>query len=630
MFISNKIQDITKCKKVLRENADIVKSIKLLSAIDIFLEEEDSSLILSRLASLVKITQDEKQEQFYDVVEDIKDFLAKEEIDEFELEYGTCVEMEHTDKPAEARKIAKTHLDGDPDFYKKDRLVKHEDIHIEEENPDNEKQEGFFVETDGVMTTAIGQGKKINSVVGKDGIDHPDGELRWDLITIKPEDYVYKKTSYKFAGKEIPAVRVPIWDKDKVKSFLKEKLGDKFEWDYIGYSVDKYAVFYPTKEADQNSVVNVLLGNGASQGRKLLNSRRLFENNNIVDDYNKELALCREGVAYCEKKIEEATEDWVKKEYASVLTDRVNRIKEIESTLGRIEKMNENTAQSRKIKSASGAEMDKLVNVLKKVKAGNISQEGMMSYGFDLRNPLTNNNEEALTQKLAVKLGIKITEEDMRAALSELGVKSISDLVKAWIDINDRKSTGSAGLEQNRKINSSRKINQDYQGWKNYETWCVALWLDNDQGVQEMVYEWTSEAEDISTLADQIKDFVEENNPLIDTSTMYTDLLQSAIDEADYYEIAKSCIQEFNPEHPDLKQSKKINSSRGDAGSRIEYMDYVLEYFGGDAKGLLENVIKGLSDDEAYSSLDYICRMYDIPEWGEEKEIEESFNVKKN
>ena len=32
-----------------------------------------------------------------------------------------------------------------------------------------------------------------------------------------------------------------------------------------------------------------------------------------------------------------------------------------------------------------------------------------------------------------------------------------------------------------------------YNGWTNYETWCVNLWLDNDEGTQNMVREWARE-----------------------------------------------------------------------------------------------------------------------------------------
>ena len=32
-----------------------------------------------------------------------------------------------------------------------------------------------------------------------------------------------------------------------------------------------------------------------------------------------------------------------------------------------------------------------------------------------------------------------------------------------------------------------------YNGWTNYETWCVNLWIDNDEGTQEMVREQVAE-----------------------------------------------------------------------------------------------------------------------------------------
>ena len=35
-----------------------------------------------------------------------------------------------------------------------------------------------------------------------------------------------------------------------------------------------------------------------------------------------------------------------------------------------------------------------------------------------------------------------------------------------------------------------QKTNEEYNGWTNYETWNVKLWIDNDQGLQEMVREF--------------------------------------------------------------------------------------------------------------------------------------------
>lgn len=109
-----------------------------------------------------------------------------------------------------------------------------------------------------------------------------------------------------------------------------------------------------------------------------------------------------------------------------------------------------------------------------------------------------------------------------------------------------------------------------YQGWKNYPTWAYKLWMDNDQGSQEYWREVTTELYDgakkdkylskkdnaIHALADKLRDDLEEFNPLKDTATVYTDLMQYAIDSIDYREIAIALIDElleerkYQAEHP--------------------------------------------------------------------------------
>lgn len=101
-----------------------------------------------------------------------------------------------------------------------------------------------------------------------------------------------------------------------------------------------------------------------------------------------------------------------------------------------------------------------------------------------------------------------------------------------------------------------------YNGWKNYETWNVALWLDNDCGTESMMGEWAQECWDEaldgkymsrednakSALSDRIKEFVEEQNPLADQATMFTDLLNAALGEVDWYEIAEHYLSEVEKE----------------------------------------------------------------------------------
>ena len=100
----------------------------------------------------------------------------------------------------------------------------------------------------------------------------------------------------------------------------------------------------------------------------------------------------------------------------------------------------------------------------------------------------------------------------------------------------------------------------EYNGWTNYETWNVALWIDNEQDVYNMVREWAKEAwEEAETpkypwltqergavyiLAERIKELVEDENPLGGDASMYTDLLNGALSEVDWREIATGRIEE--------------------------------------------------------------------------------------
>lgn len=88
-----------------------------------------------------------------------------------------------------------------------------------------------------------------------------------------------------------------------------------------------------------------------------------------------------------------------------------------------------------------------------------------------------------------------------------------------------------------------------YNGWTNYETWNVALWLDNEQHTQEL---WSSRARELledeekypnAILQDELKEYIEENNPLVDGASMYSDLLGAAIDSVNWHELAQSYLE---------------------------------------------------------------------------------------
>lgn len=90
-----------------------------------------------------------------------------------------------------------------------------------------------------------------------------------------------------------------------------------------------------------------------------------------------------------------------------------------------------------------------------------------------------------------------------------------------------------------------------YQGWTNYETWAVKLWIDNDYGAYQYWQEQTANVLDDydedgdnawTELAGHLQDYHEENAPGCDG--VYADLMTSALDEVNWDEIAKSMIED--------------------------------------------------------------------------------------
>lgn len=87
-----------------------------------------------------------------------------------------------------------------------------------------------------------------------------------------------------------------------------------------------------------------------------------------------------------------------------------------------------------------------------------------------------------------------------------------------------------------------------YNGWSNYETWAVALWLDNEEptyrDMQRLVareYDPEDQNEPGDEVAyrigQQIKDYVEAM-PDRPTSGLFADLAGAALSEVDWDEVA--------------------------------------------------------------------------------------------
>jgi hypothetical protein len=100
-------------------------------------------------------------------------------------------------------------------------------------------------------------------------------------------------------------------------------------------------------------------------------------------------------------------------------------------------------------------------------------------------------------------------------------------------------------------------MNTEYNGWTNYETWNCKLWLDNEQYFQGLQREWLEQAQNTPkvdvwtreettkfTLADMIREYVEENNPLAEHASMYSDIMMAGLQSINYNEIAQAIIED--------------------------------------------------------------------------------------
>jgi hypothetical protein len=88
---------------------------------------------------------------------------------------------------------------------------------------------------------------------------------------------------------------------------------------------------------------------------------------------------------------------------------------------------------------------------------------------------------------------------------------------------------------------------EKFQGWTNRETWAVALWLDNDQGLHETVYDYTSTAleeheggekmETIYCLSETLRMWIEEDLLTLDNIKGNHDLWLMLTDIGSLYRV---------------------------------------------------------------------------------------------
>lgn len=103
---------------------------------------------------------------------------------------------------------------------------------------------------------------------------------------------------------------------------------------------------------------------------------------------------------------------------------------------------------------------------------------------------------------------------------------------------------------------------KEYNGYTNYETWNVALWLNNEyseyqhwtERAQELKEEtqeesfyhryWTAEEYAKFTLADEIKKQIENDNPLLGEASLYSDILSANLSAVNWHGVAESFLED--------------------------------------------------------------------------------------
>lgn len=80
---------------------------------------------------------------------------------------------------------------------------------------------------------------------------------------------------------------------------------------------------------------------------------------------------------------------------------------------------------------------------------------------------------------------------------------------------------------------------QDYNGWTNYETWCVNQWLTNDEFHEQQIRSLLNGGQ----LEDYVNDIYHDMQHVSDGFGMFHDLINASLEQVNWNEIIEA-VQE--------------------------------------------------------------------------------------
>lgn len=89
-----------------------------------------------------------------------------------------------------------------------------------------------------------------------------------------------------------------------------------------------------------------------------------------------------------------------------------------------------------------------------------------------------------------------------------------------------------------------------YNGYTNYKTWAMSLWINKDQGMHNCLVDMAVEADDVSDLTTDIEAWIRDEMPDLGVS-VWTDLLTAAVGKVDWAEIADLAWAEYHEDDED-------------------------------------------------------------------------------